>query len=496
MAGIGFELKKMFEKKGLLSIIKAYGYAGIVCTGPMILGMVLLLGTRFLAQYAGLSEHNVELLNAMLTYTLLASLVLTNVFSLVTTRYVADHFYMEKQENVMPSFWGSISLMLVIGVIGYGIFLFFSGVSVIYQLLCLLFFGELILVWTEINYLTAIKDYKGILITFAVALVASFASGYLLIHLISDIIAGLLLSICIGYGIMAVWYYVLLAEYFPKGKSSAMNFLSWFDKYPELVLVGASLSLGMYGHMVIMWDSIFGEQIKGLFYAAPEYDIPALLAFFSILITTISFVTSVEVNFYPKYRNYFSLFNDGGSYADIVQAEREMKAVLGQELTYTFTKQFFATIVFILAGTMVFPSLSLGMSEDMLGIYRVLCVGYAFYAVGNCVMLIQLYFSDNKGAAVSAFSFALVSCVGTWYLKDMPVKYYGIGFLVGGIVFTLVSLLLLRSYLKKIVYHVLCGQPLVAQVNRGWLTKVSEYFSQRYIKKYHVRFYDESEVEE
>lgn len=49
MAGIGFELKKMFAKKGLLSVLRAYGYAGIVCVGPMLLGIILLLGIRILS---------------------------------------------------------------------------------------------------------------------------------------------------------------------------------------------------------------------------------------------------------------------------------------------------------------------------------------------------------------------------------------------------------------------------------------------------------------
>ena len=43
MAGIGFELKKLFKKSGLAATARAYGYAGIICAGPMILGIVLLL---------------------------------------------------------------------------------------------------------------------------------------------------------------------------------------------------------------------------------------------------------------------------------------------------------------------------------------------------------------------------------------------------------------------------------------------------------------------
>lgn len=48
MAGIGFELKKLFNRQGLFASFRAYGYAGVVCTGPMLLGIVLLLGVMYL----------------------------------------------------------------------------------------------------------------------------------------------------------------------------------------------------------------------------------------------------------------------------------------------------------------------------------------------------------------------------------------------------------------------------------------------------------------
>jgi Predicted membrane protein len=48
MAGIGFELKKLFAKKGLFAKMRAYTYAGIVCAGPMILGLLLLIGLQIM----------------------------------------------------------------------------------------------------------------------------------------------------------------------------------------------------------------------------------------------------------------------------------------------------------------------------------------------------------------------------------------------------------------------------------------------------------------
>ena len=76
MAGIGFELKKLFKKHGLFAAFRAYGYAGIVCTGPMLLGVLLLLGVMFLCDITGGIRHSRELLVCMITYTLLASLLM------------------------------------------------------------------------------------------------------------------------------------------------------------------------------------------------------------------------------------------------------------------------------------------------------------------------------------------------------------------------------------------------------------------------------------
>jgi len=97
MAGIGFELKKLFQKRGLAATVRAYGYAGVICTGPMLLGIVLLVGVSF---------HNRELLICMITYTLLVSLTVTSFFSMVVTRYIADMLYEERHEAILSSFWG------------------------------------------------------------------------------------------------------------------------------------------------------------------------------------------------------------------------------------------------------------------------------------------------------------------------------------------------------------------------------------------------------
>ena len=93
MAGIGFELKKLFRRKGLFASLRAYGYAGIICTGPMLLGVVLQFGILLLCGWVNAQREQQDLLVCMITYTLLFSLTVTSFFSMPVTRYLADMLY-------------------------------------------------------------------------------------------------------------------------------------------------------------------------------------------------------------------------------------------------------------------------------------------------------------------------------------------------------------------------------------------------------------------
>ncbi len=102
--------------------------------------------------------------------------------------------------------------------------------------------------------------------------------------------------------------------------------------------------------------------MQGLFVGAPYHDVPALVAFLTILVTTVNFVVSVEVNFYPKYKNYYSLFNDKGAVGDITQAGEEMLKVLNVELKYTALKQLLATALAISLGGLLLEYVPLDLT--------------------------------------------------------------------------------------------------------------------------------------
>ncbi len=479
MAGIGFELKKLFAKKGVLNSAKAYGYAAVICTGPMLLGVLLLLGITALCMFYKTDLHTRELLTCMITYTLLASVTVFSFFSMVVTRYVADMLFEEKNQAVLPAFWGSTVIMLMAGCVLYGIFLIFSGITPLQGILCFTLFGELIIVWNAMSFLSAIKDYKGIFLSFLTSVTVSILLGALLLWLKLPVIESLLFSVSVGYGVMLAWDVILLHRYFPHTALGAFTFLKWIDAFLPLALSGFFMNIGMFSHLVIMWFSDIGVRVHGLFYSAPWHDVPALLAFMTALMTTVNFVVSVEVNFYPKYRNHYSLYNDKGTIDNIKQAEKEMIGTLKTELFYTALKQLLFTAAVIALGGYLLDLLPLGFNEVMRGYFRTLCVGYGVYAIGNMLMLILLYFTDYKGALITTAVFAATTVAFSLLSLLFSNIYYGFGFLIAAMIFAIVCAVRLNYFTKRLPYYILAVQPLVSENRSGMFTRLGVFLEDK-----------------
>ena len=474
MAGIGFELKKLFKATGVLGVLRAYGYTGMITAGPMLLGIFYLMGIGIIATHFGLSEQNREFLTSMITYNLLISLFITGILGMVVTRYVSDMLYQEKEEEVIGSLSGSLFIILPVGCFIYGTILIVTGTSMIHVLLNLVMLSELLCVWMMMNYLTAIKNYKGILIGYVISILVSLGGSASICFFVPVSIELLLVFVCLGYGVMMCVDILLLYQYFPAKSRAYFAFLHWIDEYKSLVIIGLFSSIGLYSHLVIAWFSNVGKHIQGLYYGAPQHDIPALFAFMTILITNINFVASVEVHFYPKYRKYYDLFNGKGSLGEIKIAEKEMKEVLLHELVYTARRQFYATALMLSIGMTLLNKLPLGFDDLMDGYFRILCVGYGVYAIGNVIMLILMYFTDYEGAGISTLIFAVVTTAGSIISLNFNVRYYGFAFALGSMAYLVYCIFRLYTFLQNIPFHILASQPMVRREKRSVFTFLGE----------------------
>ena len=69
--------------------------------------------------------------------------------------------------------------MMAIGSLLYGIFLLISGATLPQGILCFVLFNELIIVWNAMSYLTAVKDYRSIFLSFLTAVLVVVINYFL-----------------------------------------------------------------------------------------------------------------------------------------------------------------------------------------------------------------------------------------------------------------------------------------------------------------------------
>jgi uncharacterized membrane protein len=359
-----------------------------------------------------------------------------------------------------------------VGSVLWAVFLYFSGLEFKYCFYSFTLFCEGLFVWLQINYITALKEYKTILAGFFFGILFGLLTGLVLVLFKYDVVASVLAGTCISYGIIILDFTYALHRFFPFGSGNPLKFLEWLDEYPHLIFVGFFSMLALFGHIMVMWAGPWGVQVVGLFYIAPQYDIPALFAFMTSLVTAVNFVSSVEVNFYPKYRLYFSLLNGNGSLSDIDRAYEDMMAVLKQELLHLGVIQIFVTIFAIIIIGEIMVYFPLGFTSVMIGTFRILCVAYGAYAIGNSFMLFLLYFASNEDALWATLPFMLLSIFGTLYTLHLPDTFYGFGFVVASVVYYLVADARLFAYTARLDFFILTKQPAFIAKKKGFFSRL------------------------
>ncbi len=478
MAGIGFELKKLFVGSGVIRKLRAYAYAAVICSGTMILAILLLLGIQALAQSYGMGEHQREVLVITMVYALLLSMIMTSGYQMFLSRYVADMMYQNQLGRVLPSLTGSALTLMVPGGAVYALLIMTAvELSPLQKLLNWILFMELIPVWLLMSYITAAKDYKAILLTFLAGVVLALLSGPVLIALGTDPLTAFLAALPLGYGVMLCGMLWVLLHYFPRGKGSLLGFIAWLSHTPDLLVTGTLSMTGAFVHIVLMWFSPLGSVVTGAFRQASLFDAAAFYAYLVTLPTNINFIISVEVNFYSTYREYFSAITDGGTMPQIRLARIRMERSLWQEITNLIVVQLFGMVIYMLVMSYVLPVI--GFTTDMMHMFRLMCIGYSLYCIGTSLMLLQLYFNDRKGAMATAAALFAGNLAGTLLSFRLGSLYYGIGVITGGIAMYAASFPRLAQYVRRIDYNVYCSQPVFQELSHDFWKETAEKLERR-----------------
>lgn len=455
MAGIGFALNKLVNKKSFLGKISGYFYTASSCLGSMILGFALLFMIQFLSKILGQDAGKLEIFTSYVTNMVFLSMILFSIFSLVLSRYISDMIYERKENHIMPSFWGVISIIVPISYIIAIPILMISKIEPTQIFLLLVLLAEFVSTWVATLYVTIIKKYKKITLTFGIAILLSAVILIICYYLKKMTIEIMLITIISSYGIVLVSLTRILQKEFVKESMYTYEFTKWFSRYPLLAFTGLFSTLGTLIHFYIMWFGSSGKEIQGLMHGSPSYDMPAIIAYFSTIITSITFIAVLEPNFYGKYSKYFKLLNTTGTYEQLKEAKKEMQSTLRIELRNLILKQIVCTLVFVILISKIISNLNIGMTQSMIECFKVLCIGYSIYAIANVILQMQLYFSDNKGAFCTATIFLVTTTIGTIVSVLLDSTFWGTGIVLGSACMAIFGSERLEDYIDKLEYNVL-----------------------------------------
>lgn len=459
MAGIGFQLRKLFDNSGFFAGVRAYAYSSLVTVGPMLFCMVLISCLQLILKYSNFSFSDRELFLATVEYAFIFSLTITSGFTMLISRFVSDKIYKKEYEDILPSYIGLTAICIAIGG-GLGIwFLWNSPLSIMNKLTAYLFYIELIVIWLQTVYISALKDYVKITQSMLSGVVVSALGvvGYIYWFGMKDL-WGILLCLDIGFFVIIFMYNMHIRKFFYSVKRNYFSFITYLEKYPSLLFIGLFTVLGLYIHNFVYWRfSSLSATVADTFWVAPYYDVPVFYAFMSVIPTMVIFTVKLETNLYEKYIEYYSVVLQSGTVNDLKLARKQLYSVMMREVSFIMQIQLFFSIIIIALGLKFLPLV--GLSNDEVEIFNILVIADYLYIMMYFIVLIMLYFDDRKGSMITASVFFASNVILS--IVSLSMNNFGFTSFICNAASLIIALYRVRQLINDLNYYTFCSQPLV-----------------------------------
>ena len=456
MAGVGFELRKAVTGENKGEKITGYFGASFSSSGSMIVAIVIFALVQAAAKAQQASQAVNDSFMCYITNAMFLSILLSSLLSPVLSRYVSDAVYLGKTERVMPSMVGGSASVAVTGGILFSVQLLLSGTEIMVVIPLFILFLALCICWILMTYITLIRDYKKIVIAYLAAFGVSAAALALLFAFTALSVPTMILVLLLAFATVDVLLFRAVYLTFAKHDNSVFAFRSTIKTNPSLLLIGFLMAAGMLGHFWLTWFlSDSSTQISLLFRFNPKDDFPAIAAYFSTIPAAVYFITSFETGFSKKYSNYFSALQSATARC-VEAAKDDMVLTLRKKLKTMFLIQLVSCLLFVTVGSKLLGIMNIGMTESMLSAFRMFCVGYSLYYIGSTLILIRLWFSDERRAVFTAAFFAAGVLAGTYLGILFFPRFSGAAFTAVSIVMTLFAAAGLIRRLKKLEFYLLC----------------------------------------
>lgn len=430
MAGIGFELRKLFgEKDKPFGDIKAVAYSAVVSVGPWIMTCLSLNIIIFLA--GSIERTSKVVYSSTVLYAFVFSQLLTGPFQYLVTRYVADCVYMKKIHQIRGTYIGVVKIILTLGFFVSYFFIKGGNFSGNYKAFFVILFITMSLLWITMIFISLLRTYSFMIKSFFAGNLISIGAAYIFLkHPVAFLneppIFWMLFSYTLGIFLNFLFTSIYILNAFKGENKSNYGFLNYLKNYFSFFLIGLFYILGVWGHIMVNW--VMGDSyiVGGVFYVSPLYEVAVFYAFCTTIPSMVYSVIFLETRFYPVYKKYYENILFSGNYREVNRALKKMYDTLYREMLYCMELQFLISLTFVFTANVIFDYLRVDLY--LLDIFRISVLSAYCVIFISIFITIFLYFDSREYALLTAFIFFGGGIIFSYIFGKMGSGYVGLGF--------------------------------------------------------------------
>lgn len=450
MTSIGSEIRKILGRDSYWSVLRAYGYAGLVSGGPWVLSILSIMMIGILAVILGVAQGEVNAFQICVTYLMAGSLIWTGGMQLMFTRFVADQTYANNKAEVLPNLFGVLLVTMAGGAVWAAPFIFWSfDGPFIQELLLLSNFVVLSGLWITLIFLSGMKAYRRIVWT----LVKGYSLGIVVALAASSwALNGLLLGVLIGHGYLLFSFLHHIVREYPGRSLLKFDFLHNRSNFYILFAVGTLYYLAVWVDKFIFWFvPVTSEAVIGPLRASIIYDLPIFLAYLFILPGMAVFLVTMEADFAEQHERFYRAVREGDTLMHIEYRRDQMVYAARQGIYEIFKVQGLTVVLCLLWGRELLHAV--GISPLYIHLFYIDVVAVSVQVLLMAILNVLFYLDARREVLLITACFFITNLVFTFATLHLGAETFGYGFAASVTLSAFLSLFILSRKFNRLEYE-------------------------------------------
>jgi len=451
MAGIGFELRKILKHQTLFGVARAYAYAGLISSGPLILSIfgILIIGLLSLAFV--IPKYAIVQFQVSVTYLIACSLILTGPLQLSFTRFISDRLFEKRDDLVLSNYNGVVLISTAAsGVLGVLAAAFgFRGEPLVYRLLMVAGFVVVSNIWIAVIFLSSVKQYRQILYVFALGYGCTVAFALMLNR---HGLPGLLGGFVAGHIVLLAGLSGLIYRNYQSERFISFEVLEKRFAYPSLALVGLLFNLGVWIDKFMFWYAPqTGARVIGPLHASVIYDLPVFIAYVCVMPGMATFLVRIEADFVEYYDRFYDAVRSGATLRHINDMRDMMVGSVRAGLFEIVKIQAVVLLLILAFGHLVLEALGISTLYLPLLIVDVISASLQVLLLG---LLNVFFYLDGRRAVLRlTAAFVVLNGLFTGMTLWLGPDWYGYGFALALLVVVMAAVMMLDRKFASLEYE-------------------------------------------